>query len=114
VWGGKLIQRNEPAERDILIYDVQRVNLILLMTFDFGVMRNIFFTWLLPLILTYMQIYIFKRFQTQASRHAQSNVYPKVTLTLRIWFSLMLSQVAVLGIVVMIVWNYNPKFYIIL
>lgn len=41
-------------------------------------------------------------------------MHPKVTLTLRIWFNLMLSQVAVLGIVVMIVWNYNPKFYIIL
>lgn len=60
VWNDQPSKKEEPA--DILIYDAQKVNLMLLLTFDFRVMRNILFTWLAPLILTYLQIYIFKRF----------------------------------------------------
>lgn len=58
--------------------------------------------------------YFYKKRQKQSGRYSSSNINPKVTLTLRIWLVLILSQIGYTCIIVQIVWNYNQKFLQIL
>lgn len=81
----------------------------MLTTFDFTPFRRVLLNYVTYLLAIFVQVSIFKRFQMQASKQIS-----KVSTSLRIWLCLILSQIASCGVIVMIIWNYNPKFYNIL
>ncbi len=96
------------------MYDVQAYNFQMMTTLDNRTVKKVICNYMLYLATLFVCVYTFKRFQTQASRHSKSNVNPKIGLSLRVWLLLILSQIGYCGIIVQVVWNYNPKFYVIL
>lgn len=77
----------EPQES---MYEIQAHNFQMLYTVSYSslkvVLQNAVY-----LLTLFLCVYVFKRFQTQASRHGKSNVNPKIGLSLRIWLALITS-----------------------
>ena len=75
----------------------------MLLKFNEEVFRQVIFKYYLPLVTSFVLVYIFKLYQSHYKLQANF-------MALRVWYCLIFSQIGFAGALVMIIWNYNKRF----